>query len=94
MSWLLPLPVAIPLLAAAAVVAGDHVAPRRFLDATALLAALAATALSLVIMVDAQTGDVLHWFGGWRPTGGVAIGIGFAADPLGAGLAALACGIV
>ncbi len=94
MSWLLPLPVAIPLLAAAAVVAGDHVAPRRFLDATALLAALAATALSLVIMVGAQTGDVLHWFGGWRPTGGVAIGIGFAADPLGAGLAALACGIV
>jgi multicomponent Na+:H+ antiporter subunit D len=94
MSWLLPLPVAIPLLAAAAVAAGDHVAPRRLQDATALLAAATATAFSLLIMVDSQSGSVLHWFGGWRPTGGVAIGIDFAPDPLGAGLAAVACGLV
>jgi multicomponent Na+:H+ antiporter subunit D len=33
---------------------------------------------------------VLHWFGGWRPRSGVAVGIAFTADPLGAGLAAFA----
>src|SRR5205823_10604576 len=30
------------------------------------------------------------WFGGWRPRGGIALGIDFAVDPLGAGLAAVA----
>jgi len=94
MSWLLPLPVAIPLLTAAGIASVKEIAPRRVLDATALAAAATATAFSLVIMVDTQNGDVLHWFGAWRPTGGVAIGIDFAADPLGAGLAALACGLV
>ncbi|HZT16745.1 MAG TPA: complex I subunit 5 family protein [Gaiellaceae bacterium] len=94
MSWLLPLPVAIPLLTAAAIVATESLLPRRVLDAVALAAAAAATAFSLLIMLHAEAGDVLHWFGGWRPSGGVAIGIDFAADPLGAGLAALACGLV
>lgn len=94
MSWALPLPVAIPLLTAAVVAAGDHVTPRRVQDALAILAAAAATAISIWIMVASERGDVLHWYSNWRPTGGVALGIGFAADPLGAGLAALACGLV
>src|SRR5205085_10680426 len=61
--------------------------------AMGVLAAAAATAVSLLVMLDAQRGDVLHWFGGWHPHGNVAIGIGFVADPLGAGMAAFACGL-
>src|SRR5579884_3641821 len=94
MSWLLPLPVAIPLLAAAVVVATDHVAPRRLEDAVALVAAAAATAVSILIMLDTQRGAVLHWFGGWHPRGNLALGIGFVADPLGAGMAVLSTGLV
>jgi len=93
MSVLLPLPVAIPLLAAALVAALDHVTPQRVEDAIAICAAGAATAISLVIMVESEHGLVLHWFGGWHPVNGVAIGIAFAADPLGAGMAALATGL-
>jgi multicomponent Na+:H+ antiporter subunit D len=40
-----------------------------------------------------MSGEPLHWFSGWHPRSGVAIGIGFAVDPLGAGLAALASGL-
>src|SRR5207248_905252 len=93
-SWVLPLPVAIPLLAAALVVGADHVTPRRVQDLIGIAAAGAATAFSLVAMVAAEAHETLHWFGGWHPRGGIALGIDFSADPLGAGLAALACGLV
>jgi multicomponent Na+:H+ antiporter subunit D len=82
--------VVIPLLAAAVNISGDHVLPRRVGDAIALLAAAAACAFSFLVATASMQHEVLHWFGGWRPRGGVAIGIVFAADPLGAGMAALA----
>jgi multicomponent Na+:H+ antiporter subunit D len=92
-SWLLPLPVAIPLIAAALVAASDHVAPRPLQDAIGVAAAGMSTAFALVIMVETQRHDLLHWFGGWKPDNGISIGVGFVADPLGAGMAALACGL-
>jgi multicomponent Na+:H+ antiporter subunit D len=90
MSWLLPLPAVIPLLAAALNIAGDHMLPRRLGDAIGLAASVATCVFTLWIAVDTMNRDVLHWFGGWHPDGGVAIGIAFTADPLGAGMAALA----
>src|SRR3954466_11436282 len=93
MSWLLPLPTTIPLLGAAAIAVSDHVAPRRVKNSIALAAAAASLGCSLAIMVRPERGDLLHWFGGWKPRGDVAIGIGFVADPFGAGMAALASGL-
>jgi multicomponent Na+:H+ antiporter subunit D len=90
MNWALPLPVAIPLLAAAVNVIGDHVLPRRVGDVIAVSAAAATCAFSSLIATLSMSHEVLHWFGGWKPRSGVAIGIAFAADPLGAGMAALA----
>jgi multicomponent Na+:H+ antiporter subunit D len=90
MSWALPLPVAIPLLGAAFNVMADHVLPRRAGDVVAVSAAAASCAFSSLIATLSMQHEVLHWFGGWRPRSGVAIGIAFAADPLGAGMAALA----
>jgi len=94
MSWALPLPVVVPLVAAAVLVASDHVTPRRLHDAISSTALAAACALSLVVLQLTERRDVLHWFGGWHPRAGVAIGVGFAADPLGAGMAALAFGVM
>jgi multicomponent Na+:H+ antiporter subunit D len=93
MSWLLPLPVAIPLLTSAAVSASGHVAPRRLQNALAVAAAAAATTCSALVLLRTMDDDVLHWFGGWHPDGGVALGIGFTADPMGAGLATFACAL-
>jgi multicomponent Na+:H+ antiporter subunit D len=93
MSWALPLPAAVPLLAAALLIAAGTLLPRRLKDAVAIAAAATATAFSLAILVAAERRDVVHWFGGWHPRHGVALGISFAADPLGAGMAALSCGL-
>jgi multicomponent Na+:H+ antiporter subunit D len=89
MSWLLPLPVVIPLLAAAVNVAGDNVLPRRAGDAIALVGVGGSFGCSAALAVVSMREETLHWFGGWHPRGGVAVGIVFAADPLGAGMAAL-----
>jgi multicomponent Na+:H+ antiporter subunit D len=94
MTWLLPLPAVIPLLAAAVNIAGDHVLPRWIGSTISLLGAASAFAISLVIMFQSEHRELLHWFGGWHPRSGVAIGIAFTADPLGAGMAALASFLV
>jgi multicomponent Na+:H+ antiporter subunit D len=94
MSWLLPLPAVIPLLAAAFNIAGDHVLPRWIGSTISIAAAGAAFVISLVLMVQSQHHELLHWFGGWRPRSGVAIGIAFNGDPLGAGMAAFASFLV
>ncbi len=83
------LPVAVPLLAAAALTAVGMRAGRRMAVASALLAALAVTVLSATLLARAAGGVSVHWFGGWEPRHGLAIGIDFAVDPFGAGLATL-----
>jgi multicomponent Na+:H+ antiporter subunit D len=89
MSWLLPLPVAIPLLAAAVNAGGAHVLPRRVSDGIGILAAAAACGFCVLIAFASMDHEVVHFFGGWRPRSGVVLGIAFTADPLGAGMAAL-----
>jgi len=93
MSWLLPLPVAIPLLAAALVIAVDHFAPRWVKDVIVIGAAVTATVFATLTLVEAERGDTVHWFGGWRPDHGVALGVSFVGEPLGAGMAVLALGV-
>jgi multicomponent Na+:H+ antiporter subunit D len=93
MAWILPLAVAAPLLAAALLVGSDHVAPEHFKDAIALLGSGTATVCCVLVLLHSERRDVLHWFGGWRPTGGVALGVSFVADPFGAGMALLASGL-
>jgi multicomponent Na+:H+ antiporter subunit D len=94
LTWALPLPVVIPLIAAALATAGDHFLPRRLADAIGVVGAAGAFAFSLVILLASEQHTQLTWFGGWHPDGGAAIGIAFVADPLGAGLATLASGLV
>jgi len=93
MSWLLPLPVAIPLLGAALVVATDHVVSRHVTDALVIALAATATVFAALVLLASERRDVLQWFGGWRPDHGVALGISFVAEPFGAGMALLACGL-
>jgi multicomponent Na+:H+ antiporter subunit D len=94
MTWLPPLLVAVPLLAGALVVAIDRLAHRRVCDAIGLAAAATTFGLAIALMLQTQRGVVLHWFGGWTPRGNVALGIAFAADSLGAAMAAFAAGVV
>jgi multicomponent Na+:H+ antiporter subunit D len=86
---LLPaLPVALPLLVAAALAATASFPWRRLADAVSLVTAGAVTVLCTLLLVRSLDGTLVYWFGGWRPRDGIALGISFVIDPLGAGLAA------
>jgi multicomponent Na+:H+ antiporter subunit D len=88
---LLPaLPVALPLLVAAALVGLAPVCPRPVADAAAVLTAALVTLACLALLAISLDGPVVYWFGGWTPRGGIALGVAFAVDPVGAALAALA----
>jgi multicomponent Na+:H+ antiporter subunit D len=90
MDELAPIAVAVPLVTAAALVGGAMFVPRRVVDVAAILASLACVALCALILSDARDGTLVHWFGGWTPRGGVALGVSFAIDGIGAGLALFA----
>jgi multicomponent Na+:H+ antiporter subunit D len=90
MDWLVALPVAIPLLVAAALTAFGHFLPLRVDDLIAIAAAATATVCSALLLAGARDDLLVHWFGGWEPRRGVALGLAFAVDPMGAGLALLA----
>ncbi|HET9893865.1 MAG TPA: proton-conducting transporter membrane subunit [Streptosporangiaceae bacterium] len=92
MDQLLPLPVAIPVLSAAGTAALTPVlrAHRRLLDGIAIAASASTTVILAIITHRAAGGTLVYWFAGLRPAHHVAIGIDFAADPIGAGLACLA----
>jgi multicomponent Na+:H+ antiporter subunit D len=86
MTWIPPLLVAVPLLAAALTASLDHVAPAPVRDALAIGAAAATTVLAVLLLRQAEGHEVVHWFGGWIPQHGVALGIDFAVGPLAAGM--------
>jgi multicomponent Na+:H+ antiporter subunit D len=87
---LVPLPVAVPLLAAAFLAATNFLHNRYLADVLGVLAAAAAATLSAILLARAiHHGPLVYWFGGWKPSGHVAIGISFTVDTLGAGAATL-----
>jgi multicomponent Na+:H+ antiporter subunit D len=84
---LAPLPVVVPLVAAAGLVGAVAVSRRLFVDLVSLGVAVAVSVFAALLLSDAGGGVLVYWFGGWQPSGGVALGISFAIDPFGAGLA-------
>src|SRR5438105_15920095 len=86
---LAPLPVAVPLLVAAVLAAFATVWPRWVVDWLAVSTAGFCTVAAVLLGVHAADGRVVYWFAGWHPRHGVAIGIDFAIDAFGAGLAAV-----
>ena len=42
------------------------------------------------VLDDATDGTLVHWFGGWTPRDGVALGVSFTIDQIGAGFALFA----
>src|SRR4051794_15419279 len=75
------------MLAATLLAATSPVSRRRAAGIVGLVAALATAALCAATLAHVDGGTLVVWFGGWRPRAGAAVGIDFAVDPLGAGLA-------
>ncbi len=88
MNQLFPLVVTVPLIVAAALLALRPFLKdkRNVRGLVAVAAALSVAVMLLAILLRTGAGST-YWFAGFRPTGGVAIGIDFEADQLNAGLA-------
>ncbi|MGH9584299.1 MAG: complex I subunit 5 family protein [Bryobacteraceae bacterium] len=84
------LPVVIPLFTAALIAALTKLLPQRVALALSLLAAALTTAASAFLVRASLPNTIVYWFGGWSAHGGKTLGISFAIDPIGAGLAAFA----
>jgi len=90
MTSLVPLTVALPFLAAAALAAFGHFLHPVIDDAVALVAAAGTTGLCVALVVGTADAPIQYAFGGWEPRHGVVLGIEFSVDPLAAAIAALA----
>jgi multicomponent Na+:H+ antiporter subunit D len=87
-SALPPLTLAIPMLAAAVLAGTQCLGFRLLAQVVALVATVAAIVIcGLQLALAIRHGVAVYWFGGWHPHRGVALGISFAIDPFGAGLA-------
>jgi multicomponent Na+:H+ antiporter subunit D len=87
-SVLPPLTLAVPMLAAAVLAGTQWLGFRLLAQAVALLATVATIAVcALELALATRHGLAVYWFGGWHPRRGVALGISFAVDPFGAGMA-------
>ena len=82
-------PVVIPLLAAALLGALSKCISQRVSQAVALASAAATLAACTLLMRASAVQPLVYWFGNFRPRQGIALGISFTIEPLGAGLAAL-----
>jgi len=81
------LPVALPLLCAALLAAlGKHL-HRWITDLVSIGTVVAVAAICARLFVRSRSAPVVYWLGGWYPRQGVALGISFSIDPIGAGLA-------
>ena len=89
-SAVIPASVAVPLGGAALMAGFSRFLPRRARDLIAIAVALATTTLTLILMAASAGRPMIYWFSGWRPSGGMVIGIDYAVGPLGAGMASLA----
>ena len=90
MSPLPALAVAVPLIGAAVLAGTEPIARRAIADVVSIAVALAVTVLCAILLSRSAGHEVIHWFSGWTPHGGVALGISFVIDPIGAGLATFA----
>src|SRR5438067_1527869 len=81
------------LQSAALLAALNTVLPRALTDAASVACALAVTAMCALLTL--KTGGLtVYWFGGFHPRAGVAVGISFAVDSIGAGMATLSAFMV
>ncbi|MFI6764834.1 complex I subunit 5 family protein [Streptomyces sp. NPDC050355] len=88
---LLPLIVATPLFGAAVLVGAGRRLPRYLAESLGCLFAAGTAALALYASAATPSSSArpVEWLGGWRPHGGVSVGIVLVGDRIGLGLATL-----
>jgi len=93
-SALAPLAIAVPIAVAAILQAASERLPRKVVDAVATATAAAVTGVAAALLAASAGGRVVTWSAGWLPHHGFSVGIVLVVDPVGAGVALVAAGLV
>ena len=88
---LAPIAVAVPIVMACVLLVAGRKLPRLAVDLIAIATALGLTGLLGYLLATSAGGRIVSWAAGWSPHHGYSVGIVFVVDPLGAGIALLAC---
>ena len=88
---LTPVPLLLATLGAAVLLGASRWLPRRGVDAIAIATAAGSLVICAIVMVASAHAPIVYWVGGWNAREGLALGIVLHVEPLGAGLAVLAC---
>src|SRR5690242_9536399 len=94
MTHLAALPIAVPFILAAFLIATGTFLPRLLQDGLAIACAAGAVIICVLLAFHASAQPFAYWLGGWKPRHGVEIGISLSVDPIGAGMAAFASVLV
>jgi multicomponent Na+:H+ antiporter subunit D len=86
---MVPLAVAIPLLAACLLLVVGGRLPRLVVDLLSTGAAAGCLANAVVLVATTTERQEVYWLGGWSPRGGHGVGVAFVADQAGAALTTL-----
>ncbi|HEX3616508.1 MAG TPA: complex I subunit 5 family protein [Solirubrobacteraceae bacterium] len=90
MNSIAALPVAVPFIAAAVLVAVGSATPRWTNDTIATTVAVAVMTMCVLLTRDAAARGIVYWLGGWTQRPGGSLGIDLEIDPIGAGVATFA----
>jgi multicomponent Na+:H+ antiporter subunit D len=90
--WI-PLPVVVPLLAAALALLLEKLVPRRAIDVLAVLVCAAVCVECMLLAQASAHAPLAYWYGEWGPTRGPVLGISFVVDSAGAGASAFIAGL-
>ncbi|WP_333680637.1 complex I subunit 5 family protein [Dyella sp.] len=90
--WI-PLPVVVPLLAAALALLVEKLVPRRAVDALAVLVCAAVCVECMWLAHASAHAPLAYWYGRWGPAHGPVLGISFVVDGAGAGASAFIAGL-
>jgi multicomponent Na+:H+ antiporter subunit D len=90
MTHLAALPIAVPFILAAFLIATGTFLPRALQDGLAIACAAVSVTICVLLAFHASAQPFAYWLGGWKPRHGVEIGISLSIDPVGAGMAAFA----
>jgi multicomponent Na+:H+ antiporter subunit D len=82
---LVPLTVLVPMVCACGLAALSPFVKRR--EGALAVGAMIATLTLAVLVLGREASPTTVWFGGWTPRGGVAVGVAFAVDGIGGGMA-------
>lgn len=86
---LVPLPVVLPMAAAALISALRKTLPRAVVDGLAIATSAAVLGIALLLLHASFAHTLVYWYGGWFPRGTMALGIVAVVDPLAAALVTL-----